>query len=98
MGENHFSTWPAAIYGVNLLMCAVADTILARVLISIEGPQSKLAVAYNRDFKGKFSVLIYVIAIPLAFVNHWIAVALYGVVAAIWFLPDSRIEKRVPQN
>ena len=93
MGENHFATIPVALYGICLLMCAIAYTILARVLIGIEGPNSKLSVAFDKNYKGKVSLLIYGVAIPLAFVNHWIAFGLYGVVAAIWFIPDSRIEK-----
>lgn len=92
MGENHFATIPVAVYGFCLLMCAVAYTILSQVLIKIEGPDSKLAVAFNRDYKGKVSLAIYLLAIPLTFVNHWIGFALYCLVAGIWFIPDRRIE------
>lgn len=93
MGENQFATIPIAIYGFCLLMCAVAYSILAKVLIKIEGPNSKLAVAFNRDLKGKISIALYLLAIVLAFVNQWFGFALYCVVALIWFIPDSRIEK-----
>ena len=95
MGENHFATIPVAVYGFCLLMCAIAFTLLSRVLVTIEGPDSKLGAAINSDFKGKISVAIYLLAIALAFVNHWLGFALYCVVALIWFIPDSRIEKRV---
>ena len=93
MGENHFATVPVATYGVCLLMCSVAYGILATVLVNIEGPNSPLAVAINRDFKGKISTAIYLVALALCFFNHWLAFALYCVVAAIWLVPDTRIEK-----
>lgn len=93
MGENHFATIPVAIYGFCLLMCAVAFTIFSRILIKIEGPQSKLAHAIEKDYKSKVSIAIYLLAIALTFVNHWLGFALYCVVAAIWFIPDTRIEK-----
>ena len=95
MGENHFATIPVAAYGFCLLMCAIAFVILSRILVTIEGPNSKLAEAIHRDYKGKVSVAIYLLAIALTFVNHWLGFALYCVVAALWFIPDSRIEKRV---
>lgn len=94
MGENYFATIPVAVYGFCLLMCALAFTILSRVLVKIEGPDSRLAAAIDKDYKAKVSIAIYVVAIALTFVNHWLGFALYCVVAAIWFIPDSRIEKR----
>lgn len=94
MGENHFAKIPVAVYGFCLLMCSVAYAILASILVKIEGPDSKLAAAINRDFKGKISIAIYLLAIALTFVNHWLGFALYSVVAAMWLVPDSRIEKR----
>ena len=84
-------------------MCAVAYMILAYVFIASEGPNSELAVAFNRDYKGEVSLAIYLVAIALSLVSNWLALALYGVVALIWFMnseaglgiiPDSRIEKR----
>ena len=93
MGENHFATIPVAVYGFCLLMCAVAFTLLSRILLQIEGPNSQLAEAINKDYKAKVSLVIYMLAIALTFVNHWLGFALYCVVAAIWFIPDSRIEK-----
>ncbi len=93
MGATHFATWPVALYGVNLLMSAVAFTLLVRALLAIHGQESVLAAALGNDFKGKISLVFYVVAIPLAFVNSWLAGALYVVVAAIWLVPDSRIER-----
>jgi uncharacterized membrane protein len=92
MGENHFSTWPVALYGVVLLMAGVAYYLLTRALIQHHGRKSKLAAAIGADIKGKASVVIYIIAIPLSFVNQWLALGLYVVVALMWFIPDSRIE------
>jgi TMEM175 potassium channel family protein len=93
MGENHFATWPVVLYGVDLLLAAIAYFILARTLISLHGRDSVLATALGRDFKGKVSVLAYAAAIPLAFVSVWIACSLYVLVAVLWLIPDRRIEK-----
>src|SRR5215212_6779053 len=71
MGENHFAAIPTAIYAAVLLMAAIAYTILARVIIRREGPDSVLARAFGRDWKGKLSLVIYVAAIALSFLNHW---------------------------
>ena len=93
MGENDFSAWPVALYGTVLLCAAVAYFILTRALISTQGRDSALATAVGRDFKGKVSVVIYLVAIPLAFANSWFACALYVLVAVMWLIPDRRIEK-----
>jgi uncharacterized membrane protein len=93
MGENHFAAWPVALYGCVLLLAAVAYFILSRALISLHGKESVLATAVGRDFKGKISVMIYAVAIPLALVNSWLAFALYVLVAVLWLIPDPRIEK-----
>jgi uncharacterized membrane protein len=93
MGENHFAARPVALYGIVLLLAAIAYFILTRVLIAIHGGDSILATAVGRDFKGKVSVLIYMLAIPLAFVSAWLACGLYIVVAIMWLVPDRRIEK-----
>ncbi|HEX3553797.1 MAG TPA: TMEM175 family protein [Thermoanaerobaculia bacterium] len=93
MGENHFSTIPVAIYGVVLLLCAIAFTILARLLVAHHGQDSTLAKAIGSDHKGKISLLLYAVAIPLAFVDPRISLALYVTVMVIWFLPDRRIER-----
>ncbi len=92
MGENHFRPMPVALYGVVLLMSAVAYTILVRVLVKHHGADSTLAKAIGSDFKGKVSLAAYACAIPLAFVNVWLSMGLYFAVAALWFLPDRRIE------
>jgi len=92
MGENHFTQWPIVLYGVVLLMSALAYTIFLRQLIAQEGQDSPLAKAINSDFKGKISLGFYIIAILLAFWNPWISLILYVLVAIIWFIPDRRIE------
>ncbi len=93
MGENHFATIPVAVYAFCLLMCAVAFTILSRAFIAPQAPQSKLAIAVDKDYKGKSSIAIYVVAIALAFVSNWLSLGLVAGVASLWFIPDSRIEK-----
>ncbi len=95
MGESHLSAWPVASYGVVLLGCAIAFTILTRVLVASHGKDSALALALGQDFKGKASLVFYVLAIPLAFVNVWLACALYVTVAIVWLIPDRRMEKRI---
>jgi uncharacterized membrane protein len=92
MGENHFAPVPTAIYGSVLLCAAVAYYILAHALIAAQGANSKLAKAIGNDQKGKISVLMYAIAIPLAFVNEWISDIIYVAVIMIWLVPDRRIE------
>jgi uncharacterized membrane protein len=93
MGRYDFAPWPVALYGVILLMSAVAYFILTRALLSIHESESALATAIGRDFKGKISVVIYAIAIPLAFLNSLFAGALYVLVAVMWLVPDRRIER-----
>jgi uncharacterized membrane protein len=92
LGETEFASRPVAVYGVVMLMCAIAYTILVLALIDLHGADSKLAQAIGSDAKGKISLLLYIIAIPTAFFNNWIAMALYLSVSVIWFLPDRRIE------
>jgi uncharacterized membrane protein len=93
MGENNFATWPVALYGVVLLLAAIAYTILAYTLIHYHGKDSPLAIAMGRDIKGKISLAVYATAIAVAFLNSWFACALYVLVAAIWLIPDRRIER-----
>jgi uncharacterized membrane protein len=95
MGENNFSTWPVALYGLDLLLAACAFYLLVRLLLSLHGSDSTLAAALGSDFKGRISIVFYVIAVPVAFVNSWIACAIYVLVAAMWLIPDQRIEKRL---
>ncbi|MDZ8183397.1 MAG: TMEM175 family protein [Nostoc sp. ChiSLP02] len=93
MGENNFAIIPVALYGVVLMLNAIAYYILTRTLIYYHGSDSTLAIAVGRDFKGKVSVVIYAVAIPLAFLNSWLACVLYILVAVMWLIPDRRIEK-----
>jgi uncharacterized membrane protein len=93
MGENHLAPTPTAVYGVVLLMAAVAYYILQRTIMAQQGRDSILAAAVGKDRKGKFSPVIYLTAIPLAFVSPWIADGLYAFVAFLWLVPDRRIER-----
>ena len=95
MGENHFDTWPVIFYGIILFMAGVAYYILARSLTQLHGKDSSLAKAIGKDRKGVSSVVIYIIAIPLAFVNSRITLIMYAMVAGMWFIPDRRIEKKI---
>jgi len=93
MSENHFAAVPTALYGFVLLMASIAYFILSQCLIAVHGKRSQLGRSVGRDRKGMISTAIYVIAIPLAFVHWTIAFGLYLVVAAIWLVPDRRIEQ-----
>jgi uncharacterized membrane protein len=95
MGENHFAPVPTAIYGAVLLGAAIAFTILVRTILAYEPPGSRLAEAIGKDRKGNISLVLYAIAIPLAFVNQWISDLIYVLVASIWLVPDRRIETRI---
>ena len=94
MGENHFGQWPVALYGVVLLMAAIAYTILVFTLLAAPGNEL-LASALGSDFKGKISMVIYAVGIALAFVSPWVALALYVAVAVMWLVPDRRIERKI---
>jgi uncharacterized membrane protein len=93
MGENHFAAVPVFLYGVVLLAAASAYFILTRTLIAHHGKDSSLAIALGRDFKGKVSLVIYALAIPLSFVYPSVACGLYVLVAILWLIPDRRIER-----
>jgi uncharacterized membrane protein len=95
MGENHFAQWPVILYGCILIMTGISYTILCNQLIRCAGPDSALATALGKDWKGKLSVIIYAVAILLAFITPWLAFGLYVVVGVMWFIPDRRIEKTV---
>lgn len=96
MGENHFSKWPVILYGFILMMAGVAYYILAHCLTSIHGKDSTLAKALGKDQKGIVSVILYIAGIIASvFINPWVGFALYVIVAAIWFIPDRRIEKKI---
>ncbi|HEY4198346.1 MAG TPA: TMEM175 family protein [Mucilaginibacter sp.] len=95
MADNHFASVPVAIYGCILIMCGIAYTILARVLVSHCAKNSELAIAMGEDWKGKLSIVIYAIGVAVAFKWPQISCALYVVVACMWFIPDRRIERKV---
>ncbi len=93
MGENHLAPTPTAVYGFVLLMAALAYYILQRAIIAQQGSDSLLAAAIGNDWKGRLSPVCYLAAIPLAFVNPWIASGQYAFVALLWLIPDRRIER-----
>jgi uncharacterized membrane protein len=92
MGENHFKSLPVALYGIILLMAAVAYYVLQTVIVKSHGTDSILARAVGKDFKGKISPILYLIAIGCCWISGWIAGAIYMLVALIWLVPDRRIE------
>lgn len=95
MGENNFSFWPVVLYGVVLLMAAIAYYILAHCLTNVHGKDSLLAQALGKDRKGMISIILYALGIGFSFLNSWIGISLYVAVAVIWFIPDKRIEKKM---
>jgi len=97
MGENHFAPLPTAVYGVALLMPALAYYLLQLAIVRKQGASSALAKALGSDVKGKISPVLYVTAIPLAFLSPWISCAIYLLVALIWLIPDRRIEQAVDE-
>ena len=94
-GESHFAPWPVAAWGAVQFMCGIAYFILVRALLALHGGDSVLAAAIGRDFKGIASVVLYGIAMPLAFVHPMLAAAIYVMVAVMWLVPDRRIERRL---
>ena len=92
IGENHFLPTPTALYGVVLFMSGVAYLVLQQAIVRLEGQNSALAQAIGRDYKGKLSAVLYIAAVPLAYVSSWIACAIYVLVALMWIVPDRRIE------
>ncbi len=95
IGENHDQVWPTVFYGSILLMAAIAYFILQNVIVETQGRDSALAKAIGKDWKGKFSLVGYVLAIMMAFYSTWISDAIYLLVALIWIIPDTRLEKAV---
>ena len=93
MGENNFAPWPVALYGVVLFLAGGAYYLLVRALLPLHAPDSALAVAVSSNFKEKVSLVIYAVAIPMAFIAPGVSFAMYVLVAVIWFIPDRRIEK-----
>jgi len=93
MGENFLAPLPTAVYGVSLLMPAIAYYLLQRAIVHQQGKHSVLASALGSDVKGKISPLLYAAAVALAFVDAWLSIAIYALVAVMWLIPDRRIEK-----
>jgi uncharacterized membrane protein len=98
MGENFLAPLPTAVYGVTLLLPAIAYYLLQRAIVHQQGQHSVLASALGRDLKGKISPLLYAAAIVLAFVEPWLSIALYGLVAVLWLVPDQRIERTLREG
>lgn len=98
MGQNHFAPLPTATYGAVLLLAALAYRILQTTIITQQGPNSSLKKAIGNDLKGKFSFVLYLMAVPLAFFNRWIAIGIYIAVALMWLVPDRRIETFIRQS
>ena len=97
MGENSFAAVPTALYGVVLLMAAIAYYVLERAIIRVQGPDSVLKKAVGRDWKGKLSPVLYIVAIGATLGSPWIAEALFVAAALIWLIPDRRIENILPR-
>ncbi len=95
LGHHDSDTVPTVAYGTVLLMCAVAWTILQAAILAHQRPDSPLALAVGRDWKGKLSLTLYVAAVPLAFLNTWMADAVFIAVALVWLVPDRRIESKL---
>lgn len=98
MGENHFAAAPTALYGVVLLMAAMAYWVLQKMILTAHGRQSLLAEAIGTDIKGKISPAFYLVAIIASFWFPWVAWTLYVVVALMWLVPDPRIERAVAHS
>ena len=99
MGENHFTAVPSVLYGVVLLLAAISYYLLQQSIIHAQGPDSLLKKAIGRDWKGKLSPVLYILAIIAAVLHFsWVAQAVYVIAALIWLIPDRRIEKRLAVN
>ena len=98
LGEVGAETGPVAAYAIVLLACALAYTLLVRSLLALHHNESRLVTAIGSDRKGKLSIIFYVVAIPTALIAPWVAIGLFVTVAAMWFLPDRRIEANVGQS
>lgn len=98
MGEYQFAAWPTALYGVVLLMAAIAYFVLQGRIIASQGTDSLLRRAVGTDWKGKLSPVLYVIGILVAFNSHWVSKAIYVLVALMWLVPDRRIERALART
>ena len=97
-GENHLARVPTTLYGIALLMPALAYYLLQLAILRTEGTNSTLARAIGKDIKGKISPVLYLVAIAIALVNPWISMLIYTAVALMWFIPDRRIENIISQE
>ncbi|MCP9232148.1 TMEM175 family protein [Mesorhizobium sp. LMG 17147] len=95
MGENHFAPVPVAVYGIDLALCAIGFNILTIALHRLHGSETLFARALGNDLKGKISLALYIAAVALTFVNHWIGVSIYVLVAMVWLVPDRRFERLI---
>jgi uncharacterized membrane protein len=98
MGENQIAATPTAVYGLILLLAAIAYYVLQRAVIAKQGRESILAVAIGKDWKGKLSPILYFVAIPIAFIKPWLSCMLYFVAAILWLIPDRRIERALTNS
>lgn len=98
MGENGFAPLPVVLYGVVLFACASAYFILSTLLVNAQGANSPLRRALGGEWKEKISMLFYLVAIPLAFVNRWVECAIYVGIALSWLVPDTRIERTLDES
>jgi uncharacterized membrane protein len=98
LGENHVAPLPTALYGVALLMPAIAYNVLQTAIVRVNGADSSLAKALGADVKGKISPFLYFAGIGLAFVSPWLSIALYALVALFWLVPDRRIERAIAER
>jgi uncharacterized membrane protein len=98
MGENFLASIPTAVYGTSLLMPAIAYYLLQKAIMRRQGTHSVLANALGGDFKGKISPILYAAGVSLAFVSAWLSVAMYVLVAAMWLIPDRRIENMLREK
>ena len=98
MGENNFTTLPVALYGTVLLMSGIAYFILSKILAALHGKDSTLALALGKDRKGISSLVIYALGIGLGFIYAWLGFIMYALVAAMWFIPDKRIENKLAEH
>lgn len=95
LGENHIADVPVALYGLNLLMSAIAYFILQSVILKFHGADFVLRKAVGKDLKGKLSIVLYIVGLSLSFLNTWIAISIYILVAIMWLIPDRRIEANI---
>ncbi len=98
MGEHNFAKATVTVYGIVLFMSAIAFAVLQATIICLDGQKSFLAQAVGKDIKGKLSDSLYLVAIIISFFNQWISLAIYLIVALMWLIPDSRIEKKILEN